>query len=105
MKKYNIDFKDSSTLNFEELYTAVMKKTKHIKFKHNLTKTMKENVFKELNHQKKLLMKNDTIIMHVNNTFSFCQQSEFMKKSKLKIVLNTVIQNQLDNLSLKTEIF
>ena len=49
MKKYDIDLEDSSTLNFEELYTVVMKKARHIKFKHNLTKTMRENAFKKLN--------------------------------------------------------
>ena len=50
MKKYDINFKNSSILNFEELYAAVMKKAKHIKFKHNFMKTMRENTLRELNH-------------------------------------------------------
>ena len=50
MKKYDIDSEDSSMLNFEELYTVIMKKTKHIKFKHNFMKTMRENTLRELNH-------------------------------------------------------
>jgi len=50
-------------------------------------------------------MKNNTIIVHVNNMFLFYQQLKFMKKSKSKIVSNAIIQNQLNNLNLKTEIF
>ena len=50
MKKYDIDSEDSSTLNFEELYTAVMKKAKHTEFKHSFTKTMRESAFRKLNH-------------------------------------------------------
>ena len=50
MKKYDIDFKNSSILNFKEFYAVIMKKTKHIKFKHNLTKTMKESTFRKLNY-------------------------------------------------------
>ena len=91
MKKYNINFKNSSILNFEELYAAIMKKAKHTEFKHSLTKTMKENAFKKLNHQKESLMKNDTVIVHVNDTFLFCQQLKLMKKSKSKIISNAVI--------------
>ena len=49
MKKYDIDFEDSSMLNFEELYTAAVKKARHTEFKHNLTKTMRESAFKKLN--------------------------------------------------------
>ena len=49
MKKYNIDFEDSSMLNFEELYTAAVKKAKCTEFKHNLMKTMRENILRELN--------------------------------------------------------
>ena len=49
MKKYDIDSEDSSMLNFEEFYTAVMKKARHTEFKHSLMKTMKENAFKKLN--------------------------------------------------------
>ena len=50
MKKYDIDFKNSSMLNFEELYTTIMKKAKCIEFEYNLIKTMRENALKELNH-------------------------------------------------------
>ena len=93
MKKYDIDFENSSMLNFEELYTIIMKKTKHIKFEHNFIKIMKENAFKKLNHQKKLLMKNDAVIVCTDDMFLFCQQLKFVKKSKLKIILNAVIQS------------
>ena len=50
-------------------------------------------------------MRSDAIIICVNDTFLFCQQPELTEKSKLKTVLNAIIQNQLDNLNLKTEIF
>ena len=50
MKKYNINSEDSSMLNFKELYTATVKKARHIEFKHNLMKTMRESAFKKLNH-------------------------------------------------------
>ena len=105
MKKYDIDFKNLSMLNFEELYAAIMKKIKCTEFKHNLTKTMRENAFKKLNCWKKLFMKNNAVIICADDMFLSCQQSEFMKKLKLKTVLNTIIQNQLDNLNLKAEIF
>ena len=49
MKKYNIDSENSSMLNFKKLYTAVIKKARCIKFKHNFIKTMRENAFKKLN--------------------------------------------------------
>ena len=49
MKKYDIDSEDSNMLNFEELYAAIIKKIKHIKFKHNLMKTMKKSALKKLN--------------------------------------------------------
>ena len=104
MKKYNINSEDSSMLNFEKLYTVAVKKAKHIKFKNNFTKTMRESVFKKLNHQKKLFMRSNIIIVCVNDTFSSCQQSELMKKSKSKIISNAVIQSQLNNLSSKIEI-
>ena len=42
IKKYDI--------NFEKLYTAAVKKTKHIKFKYNFTKIMRKNTFKKLNY-------------------------------------------------------
>ena len=104
MKKYDINSEDSSTLNFEELYTAVMKKAKHTEFKHSLMKTMRESALRKLNYQKKSLMKNDTIIVCADDMFLFCQQSESVKKSKSKIILNAVIQSQLDDLSSKTKI-
>ena|SRR5204862_4150132 len=104
MKKYDIDFKNLSMLNFEELYAAIMKKIKCTEFKHNLTKIMKKSALKELNYQKESLMKNNTIIIHVNNMFLFHQQSESVKKSKSKTVLNAVIQSQFDDLSSKIEI-
>ena len=91
MKKYNINFKNLSMLNFEEFYTAIVKKTRYIKFKYNLTKIMRENAFKKLNYQKKLFMKNNIIIMYVNNIFSSHQQLKLTKKSKSKIILNTII--------------
>ena len=50
MKKYDIDFEDSSMLNFEELYAAAVKKTKCTEFEHNLMKTMRESAFRELNY-------------------------------------------------------
>ena len=49
MKKYDIDSEDSSMLNFEELYAAVMKKARHIEFEHSLMKTMRESALRELN--------------------------------------------------------
>ena len=49
MKKYDIDSEDSSMLNFEELYTVIMKKAKCIKFKYNLMKTMRESALEKLN--------------------------------------------------------
>ena len=75
MKNYNIDSEDSSMLNFEELYTVTVKKAKCIKFECSLMKTMREDTLKKLNHQKELLMRSDA-----------------------------VIQSQLNNLDLKTEI-
>ena len=104
MKKYIINSDDSSMENFEEFYTAAMKKTKCIKFKHNLMKTMRESALKKLNHQKELLMRSDAIIVHVNDTFSSCQQLKLAEKSKSKTVSNTVIQSQLDDLNSKAEI-
>ena len=73
MKKYDINFKNSSTLNFEELYAVIMKKAKCIKFKHSLMKTMRESALKELNHWKELLMRSDTIIVCADDMFLFCQ--------------------------------
>ena len=49
MKKYDINSENSSTLNFEEFYTIIMKKARHIKFKCNLMKTMRESTLKKLN--------------------------------------------------------
>src|SRR5438876_3424648 len=104
MKKYDINFKNSSMLNFKELYTVIMKKARHIKFKHSLIKTMRESAFRKLNHQKKSLMKIDTIIIHADDMFSSSLIVKLMKKSKSKIILNAVIQHQLDDLNLKVEI-
>ena len=104
MKKYNIDFENSSMLNFEELYAVIIKKAKCIEFEYNLMKTMRESTLRELNHQKKSLMKNDAVIVCVNDTFLFCQQLKLMKKSKLKTVSNAVIQSQLNDLNLKAEV-
>ena len=104
MKKYDIDSEDSSMLNFKELYTAVMKKAKCTEFKHSFTKTMRESALRKLNHQKELLMRSDTVIMHANDIFLFCQQLKSVEKSKLKIILNAVIQSQLDDLNLKAEV-
>ena len=84
MKKYDIDSEDSSMLNFEELYTAAVKKAKCTEFEHSLMKTMREDAFKKLNHQKESFMRNNTVILCVNDTFLFCQQSEFTEKSKSK---------------------
>jgi len=50
MKKYDINSEDSSMLNFEEFYTAAVKKARHTEFKHDFTKTIKEDAFKELNY-------------------------------------------------------
>ena len=49
MKKYNINFENSNMLNFEELYTIIVKKTKCIKFECSFMKTMRESTFKKLN--------------------------------------------------------
>ena len=49
-------------------------------------------------------MRSDAVIMHVNDMFSSHQQPESVKKLKLKIILNAVIQSQLDDLNLKAEI-
>ena len=49
-------------------------------------------------------MKNDAIIIHADDTFLFHQQLKSSKKSKSKIISNTVIQSQLDDLNSKTEI-
>ena len=105
MKKYDINSKDSSMLNFEKLYAAVVKKAKHIKFKHNLMKTMRESALRRLNHWKKSFMKIDTVIVYADDTFSSSSTAELTEKSKSKTVLNAIIQNQLDDLSLKVEIF
>src|SRR5205809_7333976 len=105
MKKYNINLKDSSTLNFKELYTVIMKKARCIKFKHNLMKTMRESALKELNHQKELFIKIDTVIVYADDTFlSLFSTIKFAEKSKSKIILNAVIQCQLNDLNLKAEI-
>ena len=72
MKKYNINSEDSSMLNFEKLYAVIIKKTKCTEFKHNFMKTMRESAFKKLNHQKKLLIRSDAIIMCVDDIFLFC---------------------------------
>ena len=50
MKKYDIDSENSSMLNFEELYTVIMKKARHTEFEHSLMKTMKEDALRKLNH-------------------------------------------------------
>src|SRR5437763_623426 len=104
MKKYNINLKDSSMLNFEELYTAVMKKARHTEFKHSLIKTIRESALKELNCQKESLMRSNTVIICVNETFSFLSAVELTEKSKSKIISNAVIQSQLDDLNSKAEI-
>ena len=105
MKKYDIDSEDSSMLNFKELYTAVVKKARCIKFKHNLMKTMRESALKELNHQKELFIKIDTVIVYADDTFlSLFSTIKFAEKSKSKIILNAVIQCQLNDLNLKAEI-
>ena len=105
MKKYDIDSENSSMLNFKELYTATVKKARHIEFKHNLMKTMRESAFKKLNHWKKSLTKIDTIIICADDTFSSLLTAEFTKKSKSKTILNAIIQHQLNNLNSKIEIF
>ena len=105
MKKYNIDSEDSSMLNFEELYTAVIKKAKCIKFEHNLMKTMRESALRELNHQKELLMKSDAVIICADGMFLSLPTAELTEKLKLKTVLNAVIQHQFDDLNSKAEIF
>ena len=50
MKKYDMNFEDSSMLNFEELYTAAMKKARCIKFECSFMKTMRESALRKLNH-------------------------------------------------------
>ena len=80
-----------------------MKKTKHIKFKHNLTKTMRESALRKLNHQKESLTKIDTVIIHADDTLSSLPTVKSAEKSKLKIISNVVIQHQLDDLNLKAE--
>ena len=49
MKKYDIDFEDSSMLNFKEFYTVTVKKARCTEFKHSLTKTMRESALRKLN--------------------------------------------------------
>ena len=93
MKKYNINSKDSSTLNFKELYTIIMKKARCTEFKHSLMKTMRESTFRKLNHQKESFMKIDAVIIHADDMFSSLLIAELMKKLKSKIVLNAVIQH------------
>ena len=105
MKKYDIDLENSSTLNFEELYTAAVKKARHTEFEYNLMKIMRESALRELNHQKESLMRSDAVIICADDMLPSSPTAEFMKKSKLKIVLNAVIQHQLDDLNLKAEIF
>ena len=105
MKKYDINSEDSSTLNFEELYTAAVKKAKCIKFECSLIKTMRKSALRELNHQKELLMRSDAVIVCANSTFLFCQQLKSAEKLKLKTVLNAVIQSQLNDLNSKIEVF
>ena len=104
MKKYDINLKDSSMLNFKELYTAVVKKARCTEFKHNLMKTMRESALRKLNCQKELLMKIDAVIIHADDMLPSLLTVKLMKKSKLKTVLNAVIQHQLDDLNSKAEI-
>ena len=105
MKKYNINLEDSSILNFKELYTITVKKAKCIEFKYNFMKTMRESALKKLNCQKKLFMRNNAVIICVDDMFLSYQQLKSVKKLKLKIILNAVIQSQLDDLNSKAEIF
>ena len=105
MKKYDINLKNSSMLNFEELYTAVMKKARHIKFKHSFMKTMRESALEKLNHQKELLMKIDAVIIHADDMFLSLSTVKLTEKSKSKTISNAVIQYQLDDLNSKAEIF
>ena len=49
-------------------------------------------------------MKIDTIIVHADDTLLSLSTVKSVKKSKLKIVLNAVIQHQFDDLNLKAEI-
>src|SRR5438034_11540471 len=92
MKKYNINSEDSSMLNFEELYTVIMKKARHIKFKHSLMKAMRESALRELNHQKELFTKIDTIIICTDDTFLSLLTAKPAEKLKSKTILNAVIQ-------------
>ena len=104
MKKYDIYSEDSSMLNFEELYTVAVKKARCTEFKHNLMKTMRKSALRKLNCQKELLMKIDAVIIHADDMFLSLSTAELMKKLKLKIILNAVIQFQLDDLNSKAEI-
>ena len=104
MKKYDINSENSSMLNFEEFYTIIMKKARHIKFKCSLMKTMRKNALKKLNHQKELFMRSDTVIIHADDTFLSPPTAELAEKLKLKTIPNAVIQHQLDDLNSKAEI-
>ena len=66
---------------------------------------MKESAFEKLNCQKELFMKIDTVIIHADDMLLSLSTVKLVKKSKLKIILNAVIQHQLDDLNLKAEIF
>ncbi len=104
MEKYDIDPEDPSTLNFEELYTAAVKKAKRTEFEHSLTKAMGESALRELNRRKESPMRSDAVIVRADGTFPSRQQPEPAEKSKSKTVPNAVIQSQLDDLSSKAEI-
>src|SRR5947207_831280 len=85
---YVSNSEDSSTLNFKELYTAVMKKARCTEFKHSLMKAMRESALRKLNHQKKLLMKIDAVIICADDMLLSLPTAESVKKLKSKTVLN-----------------
>ena len=90
MEKYDIDPENSSTLNFEELYTAAVKKARSTEFKCSLTKAMGESALKELNHQKELPMKSDAVIIRTDGTFPSAAKPVKSMPVEEEVILNTI---------------
>ena len=110
MNKHDINSQNSITMIFNKLYEDTLKKTQKMKQKHDLKKTMREEMIRKLNYQKKLLMKNNLINIQVNKIFSLMLKKEKIRdteksskklddKSNKKIIK----VNQINKLILKFE--
>ena len=103
MEKYDIDPENLSTLNFEELYTAAVKKARRTEFENSLMKAMGESALKGLNCWKESPMKSDAVIVHTDGTFPSAAKPVKSMPVEEEVILNTVIWSQLDDLNLKAE--